>query len=189
MAGEAEQDLQNESPKARAAFAVYRDLGPDRSLRLAARRLRKSERLLKRWSSRYNWCARAQAWDAQQRQQEREQAHSTQTEIYERRLAYAEQLEKVAMAGLRTLVIRDPDSGELRFAKGLKPTEICALVRVAQSLLPTPPPAAGLEEQGDTDAEALARLSDEDLETLLSLLEKQAENNPEAEEASDEATA
>ncbi len=89
------------------------------------------------------------------------------------------------MAGLRTLVIRDPETGELRFAQGLKPTEICALVRVAQSLLPTPPPVVGLEEREESGEEQLARLTDADLKMLLSWLQIHGEEGAEKGETPD----
>ena len=44
------------TPKARAAFELYRDLGPDRSLtKVAEMQGRRSSRQLETWSSRYNW--------------------------------------------------------------------------------------------------------------------------------------
>ncbi|MCJ7797280.1 MAG: hypothetical protein MUQ56_11030, partial [Thermoleophilia bacterium] len=64
-----------------------------------------------------------------------------QEAAYERRLRNAEQLEKMAMAGLRSLLVRDPDTGELRFDRRLKPAEIASLIRVACQMMPTSPPA------------------------------------------------
>lgn len=56
----------NESSKAYAAFCVYRDLGPDRSLDKVVQKLAKSVQLFKRWSSQHNWVERARAWDEEQ---------------------------------------------------------------------------------------------------------------------------
>ncbi len=50
-----------ESAKAFAAFSVYLSLGPERSLAAVARKLAKSEQLLKRWSAKYDWASRVQA--------------------------------------------------------------------------------------------------------------------------------
>ncbi len=50
-----------ESAKAFAAFSIYLNLGPERSLAVVARKLAKSEQLLKRWSARFDWTSRVQA--------------------------------------------------------------------------------------------------------------------------------
>lgn len=52
-----------ESPPAYQAFAEYRDLGEARSLESVARLLSKSSQLLKRWSARWKWVERSQAYD------------------------------------------------------------------------------------------------------------------------------
>jgi hypothetical protein len=56
--------LPGESSPAFAAFGIYRDLGPQRSLRAVGRKLGKSGSLIERWSSRWMWCTRAAAYDA-----------------------------------------------------------------------------------------------------------------------------
>lgn len=52
-----------ETKKAYEAFTIYRDLGIDRSIRKVAQKLGKSQQLMSRWSSQYNWVERAQAYD------------------------------------------------------------------------------------------------------------------------------
>ena len=162
----------DESTKAHAAFVLYRDLGPDRSLRAAASQLGKSERLLKRWSSRHRWQDRLAAWEERQQAHAEESSRQARDDARERRIRNAEQLEKVAMAGLHSLVVRDPETGEVRFDQRLKPTDIAALIRVACRLLPTAPQEMAGEED-DTAEEALGRLSREDLDLLFRMLEKE----------------
>lgn len=58
--------LPNESEPAWAAFKVYRNSGPTRSLKKAARVVGKVKRLIERWSSRHGWQARVAAWDLEQ---------------------------------------------------------------------------------------------------------------------------
>jgi len=55
----------NESSKAYAAFCVYRDLGPERSLEKVRQNLDKprTRKWLGEWSVKYNWVERAQAYD------------------------------------------------------------------------------------------------------------------------------
>lgn len=54
-----------ESSKAYAAFCVYRDLGPDRSIEKARQTMPKTrpKSWLVCWSTKYNWVARAAAYD------------------------------------------------------------------------------------------------------------------------------
>lgn len=54
---------EKESDKAFEAFAIYRDMGPDRSYRKVSEQLGKSETLINRWGSTYTWIERAAAWD------------------------------------------------------------------------------------------------------------------------------
>src|ERR1041384_8833280 len=51
-----------ESNKAFAAFSLYLSLGPERSTREVAAKLAKSEQLIRRWSARWDWGDRVQAY-------------------------------------------------------------------------------------------------------------------------------
>ena len=173
------QRRKGESRKAYAAFLAYRDLGPDRSLSRVAEALGKQLSLMKRWSAKHEWVWRAEAWDQARRVEADETSRRAREAAYERRLASAEQLERVAMAGLRSLMVRDPHTGEARFDPRLKPGDIASLIRVAAQILPTPVPAASASGE-EAPPEALTRLRDEDIRLLLSLLEdggKEKEDN------------
>jgi len=165
-----------ESAQAWAAFQAYLGLGQDRGLRVVAQRVGRHLSLMKRWSSRHGWRARAAAWDASQRQHVVTETKAEEA-AYERRLRNAEQLEKVAMAGLRSLLVRDPDTGELRFDRRLKPAEIASLIRVACQMMPTSPPAPA---EDDEDG-ALSDLSDADLIRLQSLLQQESADDTDRE--------
>jgi hypothetical protein len=52
-----------ETPKGYQAFSVYRDLGPKRSLKAAAKALGKCVRLLQGWSTKHHWQERALSFD------------------------------------------------------------------------------------------------------------------------------
>ena len=165
-----------ESAQAFAAFETYLRLEQDRGLRAVAQRVGRHLSLMKRWSSRHGWRTRAAAWDASQRQHVVTETKA-QEAAYERRLRNAEQLEKVAMAGLRSLLVRDPDTGELRFDRRLKPAEIASLIRVACQMMPTSPPAPA---EDDEDG-ALSDLSDADLIQLQSLLQQETADDTDGE--------
>jgi hypothetical protein len=157
----------NESHPARRAFEVYLGLGDDRSLRLTAEQVGCHLSLIKRWSSQHEWRRRVGAWDASRRHEVATQA-AIQQAAYERRQRNAEQLEKFAMAGLRSLLERDAESGELRFVEGLKAAEIAALIRVACQMMPTPPPP--VQEEGE-EGGVLSELSDAELMRVRTLLQ------------------
>lgn len=54
----------NESNKAFAAFSLYLSLGPERGLREVARKLDKSLTVVGKWSRKFDWPARLQAYGA-----------------------------------------------------------------------------------------------------------------------------
>lgn len=53
---------EGESEKAYQAFRTYIDLGADRSLAAVGQKLRKSKALMERWSSRWKWVRRVEAY-------------------------------------------------------------------------------------------------------------------------------
>lgn len=79
-----------ETPKAAAAFTVYCELGPDRSLALLAEKLyaKRGQNLaqLKLWSAAHNWQERVAAYDAAQRDRERAQREAAEAERARRKL-------------------------------------------------------------------------------------------------------
>jgi hypothetical protein len=64
----------NESLKAFAAFSLYLSMGPERSLAAVGKQLGKSQALMERWSSKYNWSGRVQAYATHLAKVEREAA-------------------------------------------------------------------------------------------------------------------
>ena len=65
-----------ESDKAFAAFSLYLSLGPQRSTAAVARKLAKSEQLIRRWSAKYDWLDRVKAHGAHLAVAEREAAEA-----------------------------------------------------------------------------------------------------------------
>ena len=55
--------LPKESSKAFAAFRTYLDLGSERSVELAGKKLAKSRKTLDRWVKKFDWVGRARAFD------------------------------------------------------------------------------------------------------------------------------
>ena len=65
-----------ESGPAFEAFAAYRDMGEKRTISAVARQLNKSGTLCHRWKLKYDWRARADAYDASIAEEARKQAVS-----------------------------------------------------------------------------------------------------------------
>jgi len=77
----------DEGSKAYAAFCVYRDLGPDRSLEKTRQKLGKSAgytRWMHTWSSKYDWVTRAQAYDDYIEKKKREEKEKAILDMAER---------------------------------------------------------------------------------------------------------
>jgi hypothetical protein len=66
-----------EGNKAFAAFKIYLDLGPQRSLAAAGEQLGKSKRMMEKWSRKFDWPARVQAHAARLAVVEREAIEAT----------------------------------------------------------------------------------------------------------------
>ena len=55
-----------ETAKAYEAFSEYRDMKADRSLAKVGQKLGKSKAQMEKWSKKYSWVARAEAWDLEE---------------------------------------------------------------------------------------------------------------------------
>jgi len=96
-----------ESAKAFAAFSVYRDMGPERSLAAVAEKLGKSKVMMEKWSRKFHWPARVAAHGAHLAMFEREAAEAVarkegaeaaRTEARVKEEAWREGEELIAMA-------------------------------------------------------------------------------------------
>lgn len=120
--------LPNESSKAYAAFCIYRDLGSERSLDGVRRKLEEngkkvSIKFLGRWSSKYNWVARAQAYDDYLERKKREEKEKAILEMAERHARIAVAFQQKIVERLREL---DPDQ--------LSPSDLAKWLDVATKL-------------------------------------------------------
>lgn len=75
-----------ESTPAFEAFQKYRDMGVKRSHARVARELGKSTALMARWSLRWSWVTRAEAWDREQDRLWRQEQAEARREIARKHL-------------------------------------------------------------------------------------------------------
>ena len=137
--------LQGESTKAYAHFVLYRDMGPERSLRKLAAdaRTRSKLRQLQHWSSRWNWVERCQNYDDYLDQQARVEQEKERRDMMRRHAKIAVLGQNVVVKGIEKLLTeieqgsRKPTASDLsrlldvavrveRLARG-QPTEISEL--------------------------------------------------------------
>lgn len=123
--GELWERQPGESSKAYAAFCVYRDLGPERSLEKARKNLGKTRvrRCLEEWSAKYNWVVRAQAYDDYIERKKREEKERAILEMAERHAKIAVAFQQKVVERLRGL---DPDQ--------LSPSDLAKWLDVATKL-------------------------------------------------------
>lgn len=116
-----------ETPKAYEAFAIYRDMGSDRSLAKVGEELGKSEALMERWSAKYDWVKRAAAWDDEL---DRQTARELMRDMAKTRARQRKQALKMQHKGLELL--KDIKSGDAKLSEivsllklGMEQERIC----------------------------------------------------------------
>ena len=92
-----------ESGPAFEAFAAYRDMGEKRTISAVARQLNKSGTLCHRWKLKYDWRARADAYDASIAEEARKQAVSERKKMQDRHIKMSLQLQRKAMEALEKI--------------------------------------------------------------------------------------
>lgn len=155
-----------ESAQAFEAFAVYRDLGPARSVTKVAQELHKSRTLLGRWSRQYVWVMRATAYDREQDRLFLAEQRQARRDIARRHAKLAQAVQSKAVARLQAL---DP--------RELSPSDLLRYFQVAAEIerraVGEAPLAAGAEvaEQGAD----VAVLSDEERRARMDQLRRELE--------------
>lgn len=119
-----------ESAKAFEAFAIYRDMGVERSVRKVTQRLNKSLTLIGKWSSRYNWPERARAYDRDLDRQAHAQAVRDVRSMTNRHIRIAMQLQAKALEALEQLNVATL-SPKMQLAFLAKATEIERMNRLS----------------------------------------------------------
>jgi hypothetical protein len=95
--------LPGESEEAFGAWVLYRDMEPPRSLRRVGEELGKSETLMERWSSRWRWVRRLEAYLQDREQRRLIELEKTIRQTKERHIGIAKMLQAKALERLQTI--------------------------------------------------------------------------------------
>jgi hypothetical protein len=102
-----------ETQKAFEAFCIYRDMGADRSLSKVSQQLGKHKVLLQRWSSRWQWVLRVEAWDDHLDQGARRENEKRVKAMAERHANQAMLFQQKLVERLRTINPEDLSPADL----------------------------------------------------------------------------
>lgn len=95
--------LQGEREKAYKAFLTFKALGDDRNYKDVARKENKSETLIKRWGSRYQWQQRIRNWAAEMEIEAHKQVSHRLAEMIGRQIGLATSLQLRAIERLEKM--------------------------------------------------------------------------------------
>jgi hypothetical protein len=98
--------LPNESPQAFQAFAIYRDMGAERSLAKVAQQTGKSKALMDRWSARDHWVMRADSWDVESDRVHRAYLVAHRRDVDRRQLRLAGVMQSKIVEALNALDVK-----------------------------------------------------------------------------------
>lgn len=112
-----------ESAQAFAAFSLYLELGPERSITKVVQELNKSRAIIGKWSSAHHWVERARVWDNHLRQEAKRAAEKEVRDMARRHIQIARQIQNAAIQALKEL-----GSGMVN------PKNFAAVVRLATDL-------------------------------------------------------
>ena len=169
------EQMPGESGAAYAAFLAYRNMGATRTYVATARSLRRHESLMRRWATRHRWQERAWRWDVQQAGQDEAAVRQHREGVLRERLEDLDRMGRACLAFFRTLVRRDPETGEVIFDAQFTP-------QVALRFLELALRAQGAFDRPTTEDKSDARpaadlfgLADAELLKLIELARERAD--------------
>jgi hypothetical protein len=169
--------MPGESGPAYGAFLAYRNLGAKRSFVGAARVAGRHESLLRRWATRHRWRERAWQWYLQQARQEETDVRQQREGLLHARLEDLDRMSRACLAFFRTLVRRDPETGEVVFDAQFTPQVALRFLELAlraQGAFDRPAPDDKSDQRPVPD---LFGLADAELTELMDLARERADQH------------
>jgi hypothetical protein len=140
-----------------AGFVLYREMPPDkRSLREVGRHLGRSESLIERYSSRWNWVDRACAWDREQARLSSQTQAKAAADWVDRQAEEGRKLQIFAMAALNKYIDRDPE-GRIIGVRNIPLRDALLMMKLGSQIERA---AAGAEPLGAVDSEFVLAAAD-----------------------------
>jgi hypothetical protein len=171
------EQIPGESGPAYAAFLAYRDMGATRTYVATARSLRRHESLMRRWATRHRWQERAWRWDVQQAGQDEAAVRQQREGVLRERLEDLDRMGRACLAFFRTMVRRDPETGEVSFDARFTPPVALRFLELAlraQGAFDRPAPGDKSDERPAAD---LFGLADGELTELIELARERADQH------------
>jgi hypothetical protein len=167
--------LEGESGPAYEAFRVFLELGPGRSVAEVVRRLGKRESLIWRWVTRHDWRHRAWLWDAHRAGEEEAAVRDQREAVLRDRLADLDRMGRACLAFFRTLIRRDPETGEVTFDARFTPQVALRFLELTLKAQGAFAPAAPEPETEPASSTDLFGLADAELIALIDLARQRAD--------------
>ncbi len=177
--------LPGESGPAYEAFRIFLELGGGRTVAEVVRRLRKKS-LIWRWVSRHDWRHRAWLYDRHQTRQEEAVVREHQEERLRERLEDVDRVGRACLAFFRTLIHRDPETGEISFDARFTPQVALRFLELALKAQGAFDKSTPDEKSEDRPAADLFGLADAELAELIDLARERADQQSHKEEDGDE---
>ncbi len=178
--------MPGESETAYAAFLSYLEMKPRRSFVGAARLVGKHESLIRRWAERHRWRERAWAWDVHQSRQDESVIQQQREAVLRERLEDIDRMSRACLAFFRTLVRRDPESGEVVFDTRFTPQVALRFLELALRAQGVFDRKAPEEESDERSAADLFGLADAELMEMIDLARERADQQDQRKENGNE---
>jgi len=165
----------HETPKAYAAFCVFRDQGVQRSYIGTSRSMGRHESQIRRWATRFHWPERVHAWDLAQSREVELLLRQEREQTARRRMRHSEHFERISTAGIQKLVTRDPETGEPILSGQLTPERLFKLYELSLKIDRTLPAPRVPEAPASDTVDPLRALSDPELQQMIALAQERAQ--------------
>ncbi len=178
--------LPGESGPAYEAFRTFLELGSRRKVAEVVRRLGKKESLIWRWVSRHDWRHRAWLWEVRQAGEDEAAVRQHREGVLQERLEDLDRMGRACLAFFRTMVRRDPETGEVSFDARFTPQVALRFLELAlraQGAFERPAAEDKSDERPSAD---LFGLADAELMELIDLARERADQQDQRKDESNE---